>query len=66
MNMTIINDQTLNLISPADALELAQELLTIQEDEQEVQAAHEGTVSEYEYSTKKWDEIINKPSLNMI
>lgn len=66
MNMKIINDQTLNLISPADALELAQELLTIQEDEKEVQAAHEGTVSEYEYSSKQWDDIIKKPSLEMI
>lgn len=64
--MKIINDQTLNLISPADALELATELLQIQEDEKEVQAAHEGTVSEYEYSTKVWNDIIKKPSLEMI
>lgn len=64
--MKIINDQTLNLISPADAVELATELLTIQNDEKEVEATHEGTVSEYEYSSKQWADIINKPSLNMI
>lgn len=66
MNMKILQDKTLELISPTDALEKAEALLVIQQDEKEVEATHEGTVSEYEYSTKKWQEVINKPSLQMI
>lgn len=64
--MKILQDKTLELISPTDALEKAEALLVIQQDEKEVEATHEGTVSEYEYSTKKWQEVINKPSLQMI
>lgn len=64
--MKILQDKTLELISPTDALEKAEALLVIQQDEKEVEATHEGTVSEYEYSTKKWQEVINKPAIQMI
>lgn len=50
----LVDDQT---------YELEIELQEIEQVEKEVS---ELTVSEYEYSQKQWENVINKPSLSMI
>lgn len=57
--VNILDDKALEIISPTDALELAEELLEIQEDEKEVQEKPEGTYDEYHFGAKKWEEVIN-------
>lgn len=50
------------LMEVEDQMEAVEELHTVEADEIEV----ESTQSAYEYSTKKWLEVINKPAIQMI
>lgn len=50
------------LLEVENQLEALEELHTVEADEVEV----ESTQSAYEYSTKKWLEVINKPAIQMI
>lgn len=50
------------LLEVENQLEALEELHTVEADEIEV----ESTQSAYEYSTKKWLEVINKPAIQMI
>lgn len=54
-----IETTALDAIAPVDELELKLEAQEIAKDEEVVQTSHEGTVSEYEYSQKVWENIIN-------
>lgn len=66
-NMTdYIETTALDVIAPIDDLELKLELQEIAKDEALLLSSHEGTVSEYEYSAKQWQDVINKPALSMI
>lgn len=50
------------LLEVENQLEALEELHTVEADEIEV----ESTQSAYEYSSKKWADIINKPAIQMI
>lgn len=54
-----IEPTTLDVIAPVDELELSLEAQEIAKDEEIVQTSHEGTISEYEYSARQWENVIN-------